>query len=420
MNARRLAFTFGVAFTLISSGSAAALQEATPGASPVGGPPPPEGCTVIADGLVNPRYVAAADDGTIYVSEAGTGGDELVQPPVDPSATPAPAVDAGPPGTRGTTGQVTMIAPDGTQSVLASGLPSYSMGIETIGPAGITIAPDGSILLANGGAGPATAFTEALPNENSVLSIDPASGEVTLLADIGAYERASNPDPFNIDSNLYGIDVGTDGTIYVNDAGGNTTYSVPAGGGEPTVLAVHPGLPLPEGVDAPPGGNPGRGGALELDPVPTGVLAVNGSVMVGLLSGGPFPPGAAKIVSVAADGTLSDVATGLTMVVDVTAGPDGHLYATQISTNFLGEVPEPGNVVRLLEDGTQEVVVDGLLLPNGIDFDANGNLLVVVGSVSVTGEPMGQLLSCEGIVASAEGSSEEVTIALRDVFFRSW
>ena len=253
-----------------------------------------------------------------------------------------------------------------------------------------------------------------------MLSIDPASGEVTLLADIGAYERANNPDPFNIDSNLYGIDVASDGTIYVNDAGGNTTYSIPAGGGEPTVVAVQPGLPLPEGFEAPPGGNPGRDGLLELDPVPTGVLAVNGSVMVGLLSGGPFPPGAAKVVSVASDGTISDVATGLTMVVDVTAGPDGHLYATQISTDFLGEMPAPGNVVRLLEDGTQEVVVDGLMLPNGIDFDANGNLLVVVGSVSPTGEPMGQVLSCEGIAASAADSSEEVTIALRDVFFRSW
>ena len=419
MNARRLAVTVGVSLGLLCMSSVAALQEATPGASPVGPPPLPEGCTVIASDLVNPRYVAVADDGTVYISEAGTGGDEVVAPPVDPAATPAPVAEAGAPASRGFTGQVTMVAPDGTQSVVAAGLPSYSLGgIEMLGPAGITVS-DGQILLAVGGAGPTTAFTEALPNENSVVSIDPATGEVTLLSDIGAFERANNPDPHNIDSNVYGIDVAADGTIHVNDAGGNTTYRVPAGGGEPEVVTVHEGLPLPEGMEAPPGGNPGRGGANELDPVPTDVLGLaDGTLLVSLLSGGPFPPGASKVVNVTTDGAVSDVATGLTMVVGLATGPDGHLYASQISTNFLGEMPAPGNVVRLLADGTQEVVVDGLILPNGITFDQDGNLLVVVNSVSL-GEANGQLLQCEGVTAAVD-ASEEVVVVLNDVFFRSW
>lgn len=423
MNARRLAIALGLTLGLLGSGSAAALQDATPGASPVSGPSLPEGCTVIASDLVNPRYVAVGDDGTIYISEAGTGGDELVEPPVDPAATPIEGGGEGggeemPPGTRGNTGQVTAVAPDGTQSVLVDGLPSYSMGVETIGPAGITVA-DGQILLAVGGAGPATAFTEALPNENSVVSVDPASGEVTLLADIGAAERANNPDGFFVDSNLYGIDVAEDGTIHVNDAGGNATYRVPAGGGEPELVTVYEGLPLPEGMEAPPGGNPGRGGANELDPVPTDVVGLaDGTLLVGLLSGGPFPPGAAKVLEVTADGTVTDLATGLTMVVGLAVGPDNQLYATQLSTNFLGEMPAPGNVVRLLEDGTQEVVLDGLMLPNGITFDQDGNMLVVVNTVSL-GEPNGQVLRCEEVTESAD-TQEEVVVVLNDVFFRPW
>ena len=156
-----------------------------------------------------------------------------------------------------------------------------------------------------------------------------------LLADIGAYERSDNLDPYNIDSNLYGIDVADDGTIYVNDSGGNATYSVPAEGGDAEVLAVHPGIPFPEGLEAPPEGNPFRDGAMELDPVPTGLLAGDGSVLVGHLRGGPFPPGAAGSVEVAGDGAISDVVTGLTTDVGLAAGPDEHLYATQISTNFL-------------------------------------------------------------------------------------
>jgi len=424
MNARRCAITIGVAVGLLSSGSALALQDGTPEASPGGLPPLPEGCSVIASELLNPRYVAVGDDGVIYISEAGVGGDEVLEPPADPVATPdspgtpAPIEEQGPPSgpaTRGTTGQVTMISPDGEQSVLAGDLPSYSMGIETTGPAGIAVA-DGQVLLAVGGAGPATAMFDALPNENSVVSIDPEIGEATLLADIGAYERSDNPDPFNIDSNLYGIDVADDGTIYVNDAGGNTTYRVPAEGGDPEVLAVHPGIPFPEGLEAPPEGNPFRDGAMELDPVPTGILAVDSGVLVGYLSGGPFPPGAAQIVEVAEDGAISDNATGLTMVVGLATGPDDQLYASQISTNFLGEMPEPGNVVRVLEDGSQEVVLDGLPLPNGIAFDENGDLLVVVNAVSL-GEPNGQLLRCEGVAEAAEAPANEVTIALEEMTY---
>lgn len=404
-----------------------ALQDATPGASPVGGPPLPEGCTVVAEGLLNPRYVAVGDDGTIYVSEAGTGGDEVIgMPSDDVDATPVDldATPAAEPGmghatsARGTTGQVTMISPDGTQSVLVTGLPSYSLGgPEITGPAGITVDANGQVVLAIGGAGPLTPMVEALPNENSVVSIDPATGEVTSLSNIDAYERANNPDPHAVDSNLYGIDVADDGTIYVNDAGGNATYSVPAGGGEPELLVVHPGIEIPAD-QAPPGGNPGRGGANELDPVPTDVMTTaDGNVLVSYLSGGPFPPGAAKVVSVGADGTLTDVVTGLTMAVGLTAGPDGQLYASQISTNFLGEMPEPGNVVRVLEDGTQEVVVGGLMLPNGIAFEDDGSLLVVTGATS-PGEPMGTLLRCEGIAGTAD-VSEEVVVDLGDLYFRS-
>jgi sugar lactone lactonase YvrE len=428
MKAKRYLLSVGLAVGLLGSSSATyGFQGATPIDTAPGGPPIPEGCSVIAEGLLNPRYVAVGDDGTIYVSEAGTGGDETIEmpsgetdaTPVDLDATPAAEPVMGhATSTRGTTGQVTMISPDGTQSVLVTGLPSYSLGgPEITGPAGITVDANGQVLLAVGGAGPLTPMVEALPNENSVVSVDPATGEVTLLSDIDAYERANNPDPHNVDSNVYGIDLADDGTIYVNDAGGNTTYRVPAGGGEPEVLAVHPGIEVPADM-APPGGNPGRGGANELDPVPTDVLTTgDGNVLVSLLSGGPFPPGASKVVSVSADGTITDLVMGLTMTVGLAAGPDGQLYASQISTNFLGEVPEPGNVVRVSEDGTQEVVVGGLMLPNGIAFEADGSLLVITGATS-PGEPMGTLLRCEGIAAAAD-VSEEVVVHLGDLYFRS-
>src|SRR5215212_3119307 len=66
--------------------------------------------TVLASGLNSPRYVWVTDDGTAYVSEAGTGGTEpLAGAPDNPVGG----------GTRGFTGQVTKIAPNGTKTVVA-------------------------------------------------------------------------------------------------------------------------------------------------------------------------------------------------------------------------------------------------------------------------------------------------------------
>lgn len=87
-NVRRCAITIGVAVGLLSSNSAFALQEATPDTSPIGPPPLPEKCTVIASELMNHRFVPVGDDGTIYVSKAGVGGDEVLESPADPVATP--------------------------------------------------------------------------------------------------------------------------------------------------------------------------------------------------------------------------------------------------------------------------------------------------------------------------------------------
>ena len=140
MRARRFAATLGAVFGLLISGSAIVAQDATPAGDAQAGPPLPAGCSVVASGLTNPRYVTVADDGTIYVSEAGVGGDEVLHAAAEPMASPeagaTPAAEAVI-AHRGPTGQVTRIAPDGTQSVLASGLMSYDAGEGATGPAGI-------------------------------------------------------------------------------------------------------------------------------------------------------------------------------------------------------------------------------------------------------------------------------------------
>ncbi|MDQ3540674.1 MAG: hypothetical protein M3440_08310, partial [Chloroflexota bacterium] len=68
----------GVA-ALATGGVVGRAQEATPvEGGPPALPPLPEGATVVATGLFNPRYIAFADDGTMYVTEVGVGGDEIL------------------------------------------------------------------------------------------------------------------------------------------------------------------------------------------------------------------------------------------------------------------------------------------------------------------------------------------------------
>src|SRR5690606_38221909 len=166
MNLKRLAMSAGMVAGLLSAGPVVAFQDATPAGGPGGMPPLPEGCSVAADGLINPRYVAVADDGTLYISESGSGGDEVDGPPATASR-PVAGEDMGLGGDmrRGDTGQVTMVSRDGEQSVIETGFASYMMGgQESTGPADLLVDGD-AVVVAIGGAGPATAFTEPLPNE---------------------------------------------------------------------------------------------------------------------------------------------------------------------------------------------------------------------------------------------------------------
>jgi plastocyanin len=355
----------------------------------------PANCNVIASGLLNPRAVTVAEDGTIYVIEAGDGGDEAVYA-VAGDGTPAPAEALT---NRGGTGQVTQIAPDGTASVLVSGLTSHTFGTEVVGPSGGVVV-DGTLYVTVGGPGPAIGIIEPGEHQNKVLAIDIATGEVSIVADINSFEIENNPDPNSIDSNIDGI-THSNGDLYVADAGGNAVYKINIASGDVSVFAVIPGIPAPGMA------NPERGGAEELDPVPTSVLVnEDGSVLVGVLSGGPFPPGAAGYYTVAADGTVGEYTAGMTMVMGIDRGPDDLVYASSFASDLIAGNPF-GSVTRVNEDGSLSVVVPGLFLGSGIAFGADGSLLTLAISSMEPGTPAsGVLLSCDTSDEAVAGALE--------------
>lgn len=384
----------GLAAATFATAMAMPAMLGVTGAAAQDGPPPmPANCVAIADGLLNPRGIVVAEDGTAYVIEAGAGGDEEVFAiAAEGEEAPTEALT-----TRGLTSQVSVIAPDGTVSVLADGLPSYVFGTEIVGGAAGVLVGE-TLYVAVGGPGPGTPAIEAIEHQNAVVAIDINTGDVTTVADINAYELEHNPDGFGIDSNLYGI-AHADGTLYVVDAGGNAIYTIDIESGELALFAVIPGIPMP-GIS-----NDARGGAAEIDPVPTSVYVnEDGSLLVGLLSGGPFPPGAAGYFDVAADGTVGELTQGLTMVMAIDKDADGNVTATSFAADLISGNPF-GSVTRINADGSQTAIVPALLLGSGLAFGADGSAYTLAVSSVEPGVPG------SGVALKCDTSDEAVAMA---------
>jgi hypothetical protein len=124
--------------------------------------------------------------------------------------------------------------------------------------------------------------------------------------------------------------------------------------------------------------------------VPTMFAAApQGGVYVGFLTAVPFQDGAAKVSHVAADGTVTDVWTGLTAMTDVAVGPDGTLYAVETSTGNVEEppfmVPASGRIVRQTGPESAEDVASGLMFPITLDFGPDGGLYVAMPAMGAGG-----------------------------------
>ncbi len=368
--------------------SPAASPQASPAASPVaeggGLPPIPEGATVVAEGLWNPGDLAFGDDGTLYIAETGVAGGDPSAPPALATPNPDGSLPLGaapviPP-------QISAVAPDGKQSVLTTGTGGVGIGVLS-----------GWVYVSTGGGSVGSGFAPQ-PQENTVSAVDIATGAVLKVAELGPYEVANNPDGLDVNPNLYGLDFGADGQLYVADAGGNAIYKINPDSGEFALFAVVPNLTDLTGATPTVLEQAQQPGPRQ--PVPTGVVVDGGgNVVVSLLGEGWSGP---SILTFAPDGTYTPGISGLTMIVDITLGPDGLLYASQLTADLSSAVPSPGSVIRINADGSTEMVVEGLFFPHGIVFDAEGNLFVATNSIiSSPDAPLGQVLRIDGIAKPA-------------------
>ncbi|MFD1050431.1 ScyD/ScyE family protein, partial [Kibdelosporangium lantanae] len=137
------------------------------------------GLSVVAGGLDNPRGLAFASDGSLYVAEGGRGGG-------------GPCV-AGPEGTScfGTSGAITRVR-YGHQERVLRGLPSVAApdGSNAIGPSDVSESLGRVNFTVGLGLNPATRSQFPAPGQQ-LATLQRLNGR--QITDLGAYEADANP-----------------------------------------------------------------------------------------------------------------------------------------------------------------------------------------------------------------------------------
>jgi hypothetical protein len=329
---------------------------------------------VIAKKLDNPRHVAVAPNGDIYVAEAGKGG--------DPNRSKSCFDSAEGPSCTGATGAITRVfAKHGKwrQDRVVRGLASFApdTGDSAIGPHGVFVR-GGKVYFTNGGPTEPTRAGQTVFRDPTLVSEEPISrlygkllklnrhGRVRFVADLWRFERDNNPDAdvanSHIDSNPVDVFATRRGFL-VADAGGNTLLRV-GRHGRIGVVSIFPNTPPePTGMQA----------------VPTGVVVgPDGFYYVSQLTGFPFPIGGAKIFRVnPRTGAYTTYASGFTNAMDLAFGRDGTLYVLEIDHDSLFAPAGPST------DGALFKVPRGGGTPQRIDLPAG--TLTEPGGLAVAG-----------------------------------
>jgi hypothetical protein len=329
---------------------------------------------VVASGLDNPRGLDVSRwGGSIYVAEAGRGGDGPCAPSPEGGEVCV-----------GSTGAVTKIWRGGQRRVV-TGLPSLAGADGTAtGPHDVALKGWGGLHVIVGLGGnleARAAFGPLGAGLGHLYSVSPW-GRARSVADLVAFEAAEDPDGEGVDSNPYSV-VSRWGKPVVADAGGNDLVSVRRRG--LSALAVFPSrlVPAPPGIpDLPP--------ELPMQSVPTSVVVgPDGALYVGELTGFPFPVGGARIYRVEPGEAPEVYAEGFTNVIDIAFDRRGNLYVLEIATNGLLSGDPTGALYRVSRKGGERklVISEGLEAPGGLAISRSGDIFISNRSTSVgTGE----------------------------------
>lgn len=341
---------------------------------------------IIAEGLDNPKGLSFDSDGSLYVTEAGTGGKGACLPSASGQGNLC----------YGTTGAITKIENNTVERIL-TGLPSLAFpdGTGAAGPHDINFDATGQPYVLIGYAtNPALRDTILGDTDlGKIIAPDFNTKSWTVVADLASYELTNNPDQEEIISNPLAFLI-DEGTILVTDAGANDLISGGTDGNHLKALAVLPKQTLINPIFPPSDSQPFDRGhvppdsayrdalpsQLAIQSVPTSVAkGSDGAYYVSQFTGFPFPEGQAKVYRVDADGQLTVYADGFTQLIDLAFDAKGNLYVLQYANQSGWKGKPDGALIKIAPDGTRTTVLsgNGLELPTALTIAADGTFYVI-------------------------------------------
>ncbi|MGI2908566.1 ScyD/ScyE family protein [Tolypothrix sp. VBCCA 56010] len=370
--------------------------------------------SVVAEGLDNVRGLSFGPDGSLYITEAGVGGNQLCTPSLKESV--PNQFDC-----IGTSGAITRIK-DGKQERVLTGLPSQALspiGAQGVGASDIQFDRSGNPYLLIGFASNVNYNNTPLnsPNWGQLYKVDFNTGTLTSIADISSYKLVTNPNGIfpngDLASNPYTFTIQGD-TAYIADAAGDDVLSVKLDGSNLTTVTTLPGqtitnpiLPSPEASPAP------IPQEIQVASVPTGVaIGPDQALYVSQLTGFPSPEGKASIFRIEPDGKATVYADGFTQLTDLSFDSKGNLYALQFANQpFYNKGNFDGSLIQIAPDGTRTTLLSG----NGLE-SATALTIGPDGAIYVSTKGdragVGQVLRVDNSAKVPEPSSAIAVIAL--------
>lgn len=315
---------------------------------------------VLASGLNSPRKLTFAPDGTLYFTEAGTGGS-------------GPCISLrGQDNCYGATSTVNRLQ-NGVTVPVVTGLPSIALanGSDAAGASDIAFDENGNALVLLGwGGGDQRDSAVEFGQMGTIIrleSLNPGSSW-TVISDLFAFERANNPDGGAIDSNPFSLTVRED-RVFIADPGANATLSAGTDGSNLAVQAVFPDR-LVQDPFAPPGN------LIPMQAVPTAsALGPDGAFYVSQLTGFPFPQGGANIYRLDSNNNPVIYASNFTNIVDLAFDERDNLYVLEYAANSILSGDPAGALIRISPDGKRQTILgdgDGLISPTGLAIGKDG------------------------------------------------